>query len=72
MAHAIAADSLWGRYETQEPHTRCRKELEERMSDLLIKNGTVVDGTGAPAFAADVRVKNGTIAEIGQNLTPAG
>ena len=42
------------------------------MSDLLIKNGTVVDGTGAPAFAADVRVKNGTIAEIGQNLTPAG
>ncbi|MEY3986271.1 MAG: hypothetical protein RLZ59_1716 [Pseudomonadota bacterium] len=42
------------------------------MSDLLIKNGTVVDGTGAPAFAADVRVKNGTIAEIGQNLSPAG
>ncbi len=42
------------------------------MSDLLIKHGTVVDGTGAPAFAADVRVKGGVIAEVGPNLAPAG
>ena len=42
------------------------------MSDLLIKHGTVVDGTGAPAFAADVRVKDGVIAEVGPNLAPAG
>ena len=32
--------------------------------DLLIKNGTVVDGTGAEQFRADVAVENGQIAEI--------
>ncbi len=42
------------------------------MNDILIKNGTVVDGTGAPAYKADVRVKNGTIAEVGQDLTASG
>ena len=34
--------------------------------DLLIKNGTVIDGTGAPRFQADVAVKDGMIAEIGK------
>ena len=42
------------------------------MSDILIQNGTVVDGTGAPAFAADVRIKDGMIAEVGQGLAPDG
>jgi N-acyl-D-amino-acid deacylase len=42
------------------------------MGDILIKNGTVVDGTGAAAFAADVRVNNGMISEIGQDLVPRG
>ena len=27
--------------------------------DLLIKNGRVVDGSGEPAFAADVAVQDG-------------
>jgi N-acyl-D-aspartate/D-glutamate deacylase len=34
--------------------------------DLLIKNGTVVDGTGAPRYQADVAVADGKIAEIGK------
>ena len=34
--------------------------------DLLIKNGTVVDGTGAPRHLADVAVSGGRIAEIGK------
>lgn len=38
------------------------------MYDLLIQNGTVVDGTGAPSFKADVRVRDGYITEIAANL----
>src|SRR5271170_2452521 len=33
--------------------------------DLLIKNGTVIDGTGAPRRRADIAIKDGIIAEIG-------
>ncbi len=39
-------------------------------TDILIKGGTVVDGTGAPKFDADVRVSGGIIAEIGAGLKP--
>ncbi|HEY6421443.1 MAG TPA: amidohydrolase family protein [Candidatus Binataceae bacterium] len=34
--------------------------------DLLIKNGTVIDGTGAPRRRADIAVANGRVAEIGK------
>ena len=34
--------------------------------DLLLKGGTVLDGTGAPAFVADVAVKGDAIAEVGE------
>ena len=34
--------------------------------DVLIKNGTVVDGTGAPRYRADVAVAGGKIAAIGK------
>lgn len=34
--------------------------------DLLIKNGTIVDGTGAPRYRADVAVAGGKIAEVGK------
>jgi len=38
--------------------------------DLVILNGTVVDGTGALGFQADVGIKDGKIAKI-SNLTTA-
>jgi N-acyl-D-aspartate/D-glutamate deacylase len=39
--------------------------------DLLIKDGLVIDGTGAPARRADVGVVGGTIAAIGRVAEPA-
>jgi N-acyl-D-aspartate/D-glutamate deacylase len=42
------------------------------MGDLLVRGGTVVDGTGAPARVADVRIRDGVITELGPNLAPDG
>lgn len=39
---------------------------------VLVKNGTVVDGTGSARFRADVRVRGGRIVEIGPALEPDG
>src|SRR6202140_1678780 len=39
--------------------------------DLLIKNGLIVDGAGAPSFRGDVAVKDGKIVEIGKLSGPA-
>lgn len=40
------------------------------MSLLLIQHGTVVDGTGAAPYAADVLVRGGAIEAVGSGLTP--
>lgn len=40
--------------------------------DVLIRGGEVIDGTGAAALRADVRVREGRIVEVGADLTPGG
>lgn len=42
------------------------------MGDVLVRGGSVVDGTGAPATRADVRVRNGVIVEVAPSLRPDG
>ena len=39
---------------------------------MLIRNGTVYDAVHRDPYAADIRIADGKIAEIGQNLAPAG
>ena len=36
------------------------------MYDLVIRNATIVDGTGAPAYSGDLAVKGGKIAAVGE------
>ena len=36
------------------------------MFDLILRGGTVIDGTKAPRFQADVAVAEGRIAEVGK------
>ena len=35
------------------------------MFDTILRGGTVIDGTGHPAFPADVGITGGTIAAVG-------
>ena len=38
------------------------------MYDILIKNGQIIDGSGAPAFYGDIAVKDGKIARIAPEI----
>jgi len=37
-------------------------------ADLVVRGGTVVDGTGAPARHADVAVHDGRVVAVGDGL----
>src|SRR5262245_25060668 len=41
------------------------------MAGLLIKGGTIIDGTGAPRFEGDLRTEDGRVAAIGRGLNGA-
>lgn len=38
------------------------------MYDIIIRNGTIVDGSGSPAFKGDVAIQNGAIAEVAESI----
>ena len=41
------------------------------MHDIVIRGGTVIDGTGKPGFTGDVSISGGRIAEVGGRHAPA-
>ena len=41
------------------------------MHDILIRGGTVIDGSGSAGFSADVAISGGVITEVGQVSGPA-
>ena len=51
-----------------EARAMTRSEAIPQSGSLLLRGGTVIDGTGAPRYAADVRIRDGRIAEIGANF----
>jgi N-acyl-D-amino-acid deacylase len=41
------------------------------MLDLIIRNGTIIDGTGLPRYAGDVGIRDGKLASVGRRLGDA-
>ena len=41
------------------------------MHDLIIRGGTIIDGTGQERFVADIAVRDGNVVEVGQVAGPA-
>jgi N-acyl-D-aspartate/D-glutamate deacylase len=39
------------------------------VTDIVIRGGTVIDGTGSPGYTADIAISGGRITEIGHGLT---
>lgn len=46
-------------------------QTESSPHDILVRGGTIVDGTGAPGFVADLAISGGRIAAIGEDLGAA-
>src|SRR4051794_23786508 len=63
-------DAVRGRRLTGPPPRPCCRQRQGGRSmtdlDLVIRGGTVVDGSGRPAFEADVAIAGGRIAQVGK------
>ena len=46
-------------------HSTTRLRADEQ-TDVVLKGGWIIDGTGAPWYAADVAVRKGRIVSIGR------
>jgi N-acyl-D-amino-acid deacylase len=42
------------------------------MADLLVRGGSIIDGRGTPPRRADLRIRDGRVSEIGEDLKPGG
>ena len=54
------------------PSGKGDRAMASEQNNLILRGGTVVDGTGAPPFEADVRVRAGRIVEVGAIAHPRG
>src|SRR5262249_49954764 len=58
----------WRAYSAGRQNRRAARPVAEMPADLVIRGGTVFDGTGAPGCAADVAISGGVIREVGPKL----
>ena len=42
--------------------------IKKNLTNFVIANGTVIDGTGRDRFKADIRIDKGIIVEIAKNI----
>ena len=45
--------------------------MANQIGNLFIQNGMIVDGTGATAFKANLRIRDGMISEISDTISAA-
>ena len=51
------------------PATMAATQEECPMANLVIRNGTIVDGTGAAAFVGDIAIVDGRVAAVGADVS---
>src|SRR4051794_39906996 len=54
--------------QADDPAPQAAKQQTPKVVDLIIRNGTVIDGTGKPGVQADVAIDAGRIVAIGRSL----